>query len=100
MISCLYYTGREPQCPVIVYYRNSVLYRLGLSCSNMSGHGELHSGLYVLLTFHIQLLHGYPCAWSFDTQLCVTNITIHALDHNLWVWEVNNLLLSAGELIE
>ena len=45
-----------------------------LSCGNLYGHGQLHSGLHIPLTFHIQMLHGDPCTWSFEAQLYIDHV--------------------------
>ena len=41
-----------------MYLAHKELQHSYISCSNLYGHGKLHSGLHILLTFHIQLLHG------------------------------------------
>ena len=30
--------------------------------------------MHVPLTFHVQLLHRGPCAWSFVAQLCIEHV--------------------------
>ena len=71
MIRYMYYSGWEPQCPVIVDYRNI------LSCIQW---GFPAATCIVMvsytLIFHIQLLHGSPCAWSFVAWLYIEHVDI------------------------